>query len=279
MKRERIYLRFDIDTISCMIRGVPRLLALAEKYACRFTFFVNMGRSVDLKESLFGSPARTLQNVSGTAAKVSALRKLGGWDFTRTVLLNPRVGSRRLRTLHRLRGEGHELGLHGGSNHGTWQRLGHTATRATFEKWLMPTHERFVREFGQPAGFASPGANSNDALYPLLRELGYRYASDRMALDPISVDECGLTHIPVHGQVQEIPLIEHLCAKGLSRATVTEEAVRAIEKFELKTLVAHPVWEGYRAIDTLESIIAVLQDRGYEFGVYSELTPGDRPYG
>jgi len=273
---DRIYLRFDIDTVACIGRGVPRLRELARKHGCRFTFFVNMGRSVDLRESLLGSPGRTLENVSGTTAKVSAWRKLGVWDFARTLLLNPRVGSRHRDELHRLQDEGHELALHGGDNHGTWQRLGHAASRATFERWLLPTHERFAEEFGAPAGFGSPGANANPALYPLLRELGYRYASDRMAPDPVSLDASGLAHIPVHGQVDEVPLIEHLCAKGLPREAVVAETVRACESFALKTLVGHPVWEGYRAIDTLDAVLTELRNRGYGFGLYSDLVPGDR---
>ena len=146
----------------------------------------------------------------------------------------------------------------------------------------MPTHERFAAEFGAPAGFGSPGANANDALYPLLADLGYRYASDVMTRDPVSVDASGLTHIPVHGQVEEIPWIEHLCARGLPKDEVVRETVDAVEKFALKTLVGHPVWEGYRAIDVLEDVVRTLRDRGHEFGTYAELVPlaeGERARG
>ncbi|MBV8632979.1 MAG: hypothetical protein JO002_00670, partial [Burkholderiaceae bacterium] len=98
---------------------MPRLLELGRRTGARFTFFVNYGRSIDRWQTFVGSAGRTVENASGGHRKMPVAAKLGMRDVARTILFNPRVGARHADVLRRARDEGHEIGLHGGLNHGT----------------------------------------------------------------------------------------------------------------------------------------------------------------
>ena len=120
----------------------------------RFTFFVNMGRAVDRCATLLATGG------GKGAAQLSAREKLGLPGYLIAAVLNPKVGAGRPGIIRRALREGHEVGLHGGRNHGTWQ--------AGARKWNA---RRIAREVGygltemqkaigpleRVRGFASPG--------------------------------------------------------------------------------------------------------------------------
>ena len=273
MLEKTIFIRFDIDTITCMEKGVPRLLQLARDLGIKLTFFVNYGKSIDHREILLKTFGRTLKNFTGSGCKISILRKLGILDTTRTFLLNPCVGESRDETIHRMLDEGHEVGLHGGHNHSIWQRRAHSATREEIESWLLHTHEKFRNRFGQPAGFASPGGNGSPHAYQILKDLGYRYVSDTMKeKDAIPYfEQYGLLQIPVNGQIDQIPLMEHLRAKGLPDDEIVGSALSHMRACAVKTLVAHPVWEGYREIALFKKMVIGLLQDGYGFACFRDI--------
>jgi|GEM_PF-1044680 len=268
-----IYIRFDIDTVTCMEKGVPRLLRLARDLGIKLTFFVNYGKSIDHREILLKTFGRTLKNVTGSGCKISILRKLGIKDTARTFLLNPCVGESRDETIHRILDEGHEVGLHGGHNHSIWQRKAHTASREEIESWLLHTHEKFRNRFGQPAGFASPGGNGSPHAYQMLKDLGYQYVSDAMKVtDSIPYFEpCGLLQIPVNGQIDQVPLMEYFQAKGLPGDEIVAHAMKYTRTCEIKTFVAHPVWEGYREIALFKKMVVGLLQEGYGFACFRDI--------
>ena len=45
-------IRFDVDTEKCLRVGANNLMKLAKEFDVHFTFFVSMGRSISVKESL-----------------------------------------------------------------------------------------------------------------------------------------------------------------------------------------------------------------------------------
>ncbi|MDE2654886.1 MAG: hypothetical protein OXI71_13860 [Gemmatimonadota bacterium] len=101
-------LRFDVDSVTCLERGIPALLRLGERHGVRFTFFVNMGRSFSWRHTV----ARTLRSRRAGATgedvgtpranKLPAGAKLGRGGVLKTVLMNPRLGWRYRPTLDRL---------------------------------------------------------------------------------------------------------------------------------------------------------------------------------
>ena len=44
--------RFDIDTLTCIKSGVPKLIEISKKHNIEFTFFINFGKSINRKEVL-----------------------------------------------------------------------------------------------------------------------------------------------------------------------------------------------------------------------------------
>ena len=114
MNAAKLAIRFDIDTSVCLHTGVPSLLELAKQCGVQFTFFVNMGRAVD-----FGTIITRREQDVARADRLPAREKLGIAGLMQTVLLNPQVGLSGIPVLEQLISLGHELGLHGGRNHGT----------------------------------------------------------------------------------------------------------------------------------------------------------------
>ena len=268
-----IYFRFDIDTISCISDGIDPLLRLAHELDLRFTFFVNMGKSISRREIFLRSPKRTLGNVMPKhVVKVSALSKLGVAAAVKTVLFNPDVGKRHLDVLDRILKAGHELGLHGGDNHSTWQRNADHWSSQQIADAMDATHDFFARRFGKPVGFASPGGTSSPLVYAHLKQLGYRYVSDSQLSDARPFDEsCGLLHIPVNVHVDDVPVLESLTAQGLRDDELQARALALLTASQLATTVGHPCFEGKSALPALTSLCRSLKARGYEFLPYRAL--------
>lgn len=258
-----------------MEEGVPRLLDLAKRTGVKFTFFVNYGRSIDRWQTFFASTGRTIENASGIKKKMSISAKLGKRDVLRTVLLNPRVGASHVNILRRAHDEGHELGLHGGGNHGTWQRAGAHVGRPQLIEWIEPVLALHRSLVGTGGGFASPGAVAQEALYPLLVDLGFDYVSDLMdsnALHPFK-ESAGIWQIPVTAQFDSVPIIEHFRALHWDDNSLIEEILRWANNVQLRTLYGHPVWEGYRDLALFERVVERLKDAGHTFLPYREAIP------
>lgn len=273
MMRKTIHYRFDIDTITCIEKGVPALLALAKRLGVRFSFYINMGHSIERREVLLRTPQRTVQNSVGTDSKISILRKLGIRDTFRTVFFNPRVAERGIATLHELLRDGHELGLHGGHNHSLWQRRAHEMTAESLSESLNPAYARFCELFGPPKGFTCPGANSARDIYRIVSSLGVSYVSDEMPRTPRRpyLDATGLWQIPVNAHACMIPLQEHYRAKQFEPETVLTTIFTHLDNMEVRTMYGHPVWEGYRDISLFETFIKTAMEIGYDFHTYDEL--------
>ena len=130
--------RFDVDTPKCIKSGVPNLISLSKELDVPFTFFINMGRGtsrwsfIKKKISFNGNatPHRTL--------KLSNLKKLGLWNYFFMAFMNPQVGNTHPDIIQALKKADHEVGLHGGSNHGEWQNESHTWGRKKILEEIMP---------------------------------------------------------------------------------------------------------------------------------------------
>jgi peptidoglycan/xylan/chitin deacetylase (PgdA/CDA1 family) len=271
-----IHIRFDIDTITCIEKGVPRLLDMAQRLGVRFTFFVNLGRSIDRREVFYGSPSKTVGNVLGEVQKIGALKKLGLIDILRTVIVNPEIGLGHRDILMRLVDEGHELGLHGGGNHGTWQRRGKNANSKMFSSWIDEVMSDYRAIVPAGGGFASPGAVANSDLPYVLQDKGFVYSSDDFKSQQIYRHTCGLWEIPVTACYGTVPLIEHFKALGHDADFIVTQANKWAKNTPLKTFYGHPVWEGYRDADLFECILNSWLDDGYRICPYGEAISSEK---
>ena len=253
--RRVLAVRFDVDSVTCLERGIPALMRLGERRGVRFTFFVNMGRSFSWRHTvvrrLRGARQAGRAVAESRPIKMSAALKLGRRGVAETLLLNPRLGRRYRLTFDALAAAGHELGLHGGSNHAVWQYALDALAVKGLEKHVRGAFDEFRGRYGAPRGFASPGFRYNDAVLDLLDREGFEYASDMPGELPFRPLRTGTRSRHAHFQLpvnvigeQNVPVIEQGLARGLSRRSIVRGAVERIRERDFALMYGHPCVEG-----------------------------------
>ena len=278
-RRRTFALRFDVDSVVCLEQGIPNLLRLGDRYGARFTFFVNMGRSFSWRHTLASMLRRRRKDGRGAGPAVSpepyklpATQKLGRGGILRTVLLNPRLGWRYRSALGLLHREGHELGLHGGSDHAAWQYSLDALGDDGLERLFRGAFEEFRDRYGHPRGFASPGFRYNEAVLDLLDDEGFEYASDMTGEVPFRPDrrDGGSRHshfqVPVNviGE-RQVPVIEQGLARGHSDARIVRDAIDRIRARKFALMYGHPYVEGVH----LQPLAAILSEVAGDYDVVS----------
>lgn len=265
--------RFDIDSLADIEVGVPRLMFLAKELDIRFTFFVNMGRSFRW------SAKPETRNLKSEASNVSRLTshavRLGLLRTIRTVIFNPNIGLSNKKLLFKLLDNGHELGLHGGMDHPVWQWRLDSLSKEDIDNLLKPAYDHFIKQFGKPRGFASPGFRYNRYVLELIDDYGFEYASDMEGEGPFRPE--GFKHLQIPVNVigpDKRPLIEHLRASGLGEAEVKEKVEVEIAKRGCAVIYGHPAFEG--RFEGLREILIWVKGNGYRIvpmGTLLEQTP------
>ena len=253
-------IRFDVDSVTCIERGIPKLRRLADELGVRFTFFVNMGHSFNWSHNARHIVRRLRSRRSDPPKGEDSARsslpttlKLGWRGVLKTVVLNPRLGDRYRATFDALHAEGHELGLHGGTDHVVWQRALDELGEEGLEHLFRPAFELFTERYGKPAGFASPGFQFNEAVLRLLDSESFVYASDMAGESPFHPETpsgrpYGHYQVPVNvlGD-HRVPLVEQGLARGRKPAQIEQSLVDAISSRDFALLYGHPYVEGVEA--------------------------------
>jgi peptidoglycan/xylan/chitin deacetylase (PgdA/CDA1 family) len=260
--------RWDIDHRVCMTDGVPRIRAACRDFGVSNTFFVNLGRSTNLREWLGKGVARSRAKLADREA-VHLIKKTGVPRFVlETVLARP-VGLSFIPELQVLQAEGHELGLHGGMDHVVWSRRFHALPDAVLEGDVAESYAHFVRHFGKPAGFSSPGFYSDDRVMALLDRLGFLYDGDGIGGEPRPATANGraLRHwtIPVTlSGPRTIPFLEYHGARGTPESEMLGQLHAHLESREVVVLYGHPCYEGVRE-SILRKVFAAALEHGFRF--------------
>lgn len=268
-------LRFDVDSVTCIEHGIPNLRRLADRLGVRFTFFVNMGYSFNwahnirhfIKKRRTPAPRPEAPTSGPTLPRsLPTTEKLGWSGVLKTVALNPRLGERYRPTFDALHAEGHELGLHGGTDHVVWQRSLDELDRGQLDDLFRPAFDRFSERYGKPAGFACPGFRYNEAVLDLLDEEGFAYSSDMSGeapFRPMSPEGAPHRHFQVPVNVMgehNVPMVEQGLARGKAPDQIADEIVAAVDAREFALLYGHPYVEGVHAA-VLEKALTGLTDR------------------
>jgi len=276
-RRRTFAFRLDVDSLICLEQGVPNLLRLGDRHGVRFTFFVNMGRSFSWRHTTVNVLRRRRNHGRGADSadapapyKLSARRKLGWGGTLRTALFNPRLGRRFRSTMDLLHREGHELGLHGGSDHPAWQysldRLGDDG----LERLFRPAFRSFRDRYGRPRGFASPGFRYNAGVLDLLDAEGFEYGSDMAGEIPFRPDRSDGASRHSHFQVpvnvigeRRTPVIEQGLARGQSDEHIVRDALDRIRARPFALMYGHPYVEGVH----LRPLAAILSEVAGDYDV------------
>ena len=232
------------------------------------TFFVNLGRSTNLREWVGKGVTRSKAKLADQDA-VHLIKKTGWPRFlVETALARP-VGLSFVPEIQALQAEGHELGLHGGMDHVIWSRRFHQLPDAELEADVEESYAHFVRHFGKPAGFSSPGFYSDDRVMALLDRLGFLYDADGIGGEPRPATAKGRTlhhwTIPVTlSGPRTIPFLEYHGARGTPEAEVLGNLHAHLESREVVVLYGHPCYEGVRE-SILRKVFAAALEHGFRF--------------
>lgn len=269
-----IALRFDADSITCVRRGMPNLIGLAKKYGIPMTFFVCMGQSFFWKSF----QRKKHETHCGKYRKIHPLKKMGIIDTLHTLVWNPQIGIRYEDVFCHALQQGHELGLHGGRNHGWWQINAVNATEEKLWEDLSWGHDEFTKRFGKPFGFAAPGFVWNSAVLDMIEKKSFAYASDMEGECPFQpVIEGRQYH---HWQIpvticgpQKISYLEWCQMQGKSDQEITDGFSQLFGKHPYEVIYGHPFREGIHGLTFLERVIRLALDQGYQFKRMKELVP------
>ena len=260
--------RWDVDHRVCVTDGLPRIRTVCRDFGVPNTFFVNMGRSTNLREWLGKGINRSKAKFADREA-VHLIKKTGWPRFLLETALSRKVGLSFIPELHALQTEGHELGLHGGMDHVVWSRRFYELPDPVLEADVQESHGHFVRHFGAPAGFASPGFYSDERVMTLLDRLGFVYNGDGIGGEPhrAHAGKRPLRHwtIPVTlAGPRTIPFLEYHGARGTPESEMLRELDQHLASRDVVILYGHPCYEGVR--DTvLRKVFAAVLERGFRF--------------
>jgi peptidoglycan/xylan/chitin deacetylase (PgdA/CDA1 family) len=232
------------------------------------TFFVNLGRSTNLREWLGKGVTRSKAKLADREA-VHLIQKTGLPRFLLETALARPVGLSFVPELSAVQAEGHELGLHGGMDHVIWSRRFHQLPEAVLEADVEESYGHFVRHFGKPAGFSSPGFYSDERVMRLLDRLGFLYNGDGIGGEPRPALAEGreLSHwtIPVTlAGPRTIPFLEYHGARKTPDAEVMRQLHEHLEGRTHVVLYGHPCYEGVRE-GVLRQVFAAALEHGYRF--------------
>lgn len=266
---KRICFRFDIDTYLCASKGVPNLIRLGKQENAHFSLFCNMGRGVDLGSYL--RPGRHRKEAPG-AAKLSNLTKLGWGGYLKTALFNPAVGKSYPSAIREAYGEGHEIGLHGGRNHGEWMSRAARWSEGKIDDEVSWGMEE-LRKIGVESvvSFSSPGWQGSEGLHDVLRRRGFRIVADEHGRELEGVGDLSRSDLPLYsvptnllGEPGGIGYLEHMRARGMTDSQMLDEYEDDLSRVrELAILYDHPYFAGIRELPILRSMIRIAREKNF----------------
>ena len=267
-------LRWDIDHRACITDGLPKIIEVCEELDVANTFFVNMGKSTNLREWIGKGFSGSRAKLTDTES-VNLIEKIGWGRFVYETLRSRPVGFSCIPQLQELMAAGHELGLHGGSDHVVWSRKFSVMPVDIIRADVQDTLDEYKSHFGSPAGFSSPGFKSDNRVMELVDDFGFLYNGDAIGGSPVRtvVDGVELGHWTIPVTVcgpRTIPFIEWLSARGKTDDQILKEFEKQIEDQEFVVLYGHPCYEGLRT-DLLRNIISRVQELGYRVVTHEEV--------
>jgi peptidoglycan/xylan/chitin deacetylase (PgdA/CDA1 family) len=261
----RLGLKVDVDTLRGTRDGVPRLLELLQRHELRATFLFSLGPD---------HTGRAIRRVFrrgfvGKVRRTSVVRHYGVRTLLYgTVLPGPDIGRRARSVLRRVRGEGHETGIHCW-DHVRWQDGVATADAGWTRQEMQRACDRYVEIFREaPTTHGAAGWQMNVHALRLTQELGFDYCSDGRGTHP---------HLPVwRGELircpqlpTTLPTLDELIGTGA--ITAENVAAHLLERTQAPAAAGHVFTlhaelEGGRLLPVFEQLVAGWKAQGWALG-------------
>lgn len=257
----KLVFRFDIDTHKCIRDGVPNLLKIATEYNIPFTFYLNTGRAISIKDSLNNivNP-RIVEN----AKLMSSLQKLGIVDYFITAIINPVISTYK-GNIKKIIDSGCELGIHGGKNHSHWANhvLSWSEEKIVDEiQWSIKQLKSIIPSY-TPCGFAPPEWVTNEIVLHALDKIGFKYVSDFVdeTLDNVICKKGNLIDVGcnMYGNPGAVAYFENRRVRGLSSEEIVSEVTEHVKNHKTTVLFDHPFYAGMCELDVIKMIIEKVQ--------------------
>ena len=274
MNEKLFSFRWDIDHRACITDGLPKIIDVCDELGVANTFFVNMGKSTNLREWIGKGFKGSRAKLSDTDS-INLISKIGWGRFIYETLRSRPVGFSCIPQLQKLVAAGHELGLHGGSDHVVWSRKFSVIPEDVIRADVEETLEEYKLHFGEPAGFTSPGFKSDERVMALVDDFGFQYNGDAIGGLPSHtvVEGVELRHWTIPVTVcgpRTIPFIEWLAARGKNDEQILQDFEKQIEDQQFVVLYGHPCYEGLRT-SLLRNIFSRVQELGYRVVTHEEV--------
>jgi peptidoglycan/xylan/chitin deacetylase (PgdA/CDA1 family) len=268
-------LRWDIDHLYGLEKGVPRIISVCNEFNVKCSFYINLGKSFDFREWMFKSLKKSYIKLKDPVS-INIIQKLGYFRSLQLIALNPKVGLSRIDLLRQIIVEGHELGLHGALNHMLWSRRLDDFSINEVDQMLEQAVFIFKKELGiNIIGFAAPGFRWSRASLTCLDRIGFAYSGDQWGDKPFYPRLNGTTFkhmcLPVTliGP-NTVPIIEYHAALGKDNDEIAAIVCREIGKKDFAVLYGHPVFEGLK-VDILRKIFNFALENGYKVLKHEEI--------
>ena len=269
-------LKIDVDTLRGTREGVPRLLELLKKHDLRATFLFSLGPD---------HTGRAIRRVFrrgfvGKVRRTSVVRHYGVRTLLYgTVLPGPDIGRRAASTLRRVRGEGHETGIHCW-DHARWQDGVASADAEWTRREMERACERYVEIFKEPpTTHGAAGWQMNVHALRLTQRLGFDYCSDGRGRHPhLPVWRAELVRCPQFPTT--LPTLDEMLGRdGISEenvaAHVLERTREPLASGHVFTL--HAELEGGRLAGVFDQLLAGWKAQGWSLGPVSALRDAVEP--
>ena len=274
-RERRLAIRFDVDTHLCMSKGVPNLIELANTHEVKFTFFINTGKAISYKE-IFKSLLRR-NSMPNAAEHLTAIEKLGLKEYLRLLFLNPKVTTGNENIVADLIDQGHEIGLHGGINHASWQmRACHWDEEKVLENVRWGVSQLSSLGVKEVSGFSSPCWEHPKYLAGILSKLGFKCIADEHGYDfnKKEILSSKIASIPtcMTAEPSGVAYFENLYARHLTMAeksNIITKQLDAVEDFIV--VYDHPYFLGIHDLPTLDLTLKIANKLGFKIVPMREL--------
>jgi peptidoglycan/xylan/chitin deacetylase (PgdA/CDA1 family) len=272
----QLALKIDVDTLRGTREGVPRLLELLGRHGVRATFLFSLGPD---------HTGRAIRRVFrkgfvGKVHRTSVVRHYGLRTLLYgTALPGPDIGRRAVSVLRRVRGEGHETGIHCW-DHIRWQDGVAGADLEWTRREMQRASERYEEVCREPPlTHGAAGWQMNIHALRLTQQLGFAYCSDGRGTHP---------HLPVwHAELircpqfpTTLPTLDEL----IGTDAITEENIAAhlLERTREPApaghvFTLHAELEGGRLCGVFEQLLVGWKAQGWSLGPVRELHDAVEP--